>query len=168
MYIKYTVYNKNTEDERHYMRIEGTGINVCGLSKQSTFDQLKQTLSYFITDLKQLRQVEIGNIQESKIESSSIELNPLSFEDQINKITKKVIHDQIEEINKEKFKLIEAILDDNFDNCPIDLYQKIKQAIRFETFNSKLKELGGSISNSLKKANYLNNYLKKYKDGGNL
>lgn len=168
MYIKYTIYNKNTEDERHYMKIEGTGINVCGLSKESTFDQLKRTLNCFITDLKQLRQVEIGNIQESKTETSSIKFNPLSFDDQMDKITKKVIHDQIEEVNKEKFKLIEAILDDNFDNCPIDLYQKIKQTIRFETFNYKLKELGESISDSLKKANYLNNCLKKYKDGGNL
>ncbi|WP_428025086.1 hypothetical protein [Arcobacter sp.] len=152
MYIKYTIYNKNTEDERHYMKIEGTGINVCGLSKESTFDQLKRTLNCFITDLKQLRQVEIGNIQETQTEA-------LSFDAQMSKIDreiiKKVVQDEIEEINKDKFRLIESILEDNFDNCPIELYKKIKQAIRFETFNSKLKEFGESISDSLKQADYL-------------
>lgn len=37
MYIKYWIENKNTEDEIHYMNIDGTGITVMSITKYKTW-----------------------------------------------------------------------------------------------------------------------------------
>ena len=64
MYIEYWIDNKDSENELHYMRISNTGITIAGITKKDTFRLLKEKLDQFINDFKQLKTVEIGNIQE--------------------------------------------------------------------------------------------------------
>jgi len=64
MYIEYWIDNKDSENELHYMKISNTGIIITGITKKDTFRLLKERLNQFITDFKQLKTVEIGNIQE--------------------------------------------------------------------------------------------------------
>ena len=59
MYIEYW-----TNNERHYMKLSGTGITVTGITKNACFEFLKEKLDIFIKEFKMLKQVEIGNIQE--------------------------------------------------------------------------------------------------------
>jgi len=65
MYIQYWTENKGTDNEIHHMQISGTGIIITGLKKQACFKFLKEKLDTFIKEFKMLKQVEIGNIQES-------------------------------------------------------------------------------------------------------
>lgn len=65
MYIEYWVDNKDSEDELHYMKISNTGITITGITKQDTFRLLKEKLDCFINEFEMLKQVEIGNVQES-------------------------------------------------------------------------------------------------------
>jgi hypothetical protein len=64
MYIEYWIDNKDSENELHYMSISNTGITIAGITKKDTFRLLKEKLDQFINDFKQLKTVEIGNIQE--------------------------------------------------------------------------------------------------------
>jgi hypothetical protein len=64
MYIEYWTEHKGTHNERHHMKLSGTGIIVTGLKKQACFEFLKEKLDTFINEFEMLKQVEIGNIQE--------------------------------------------------------------------------------------------------------